>query len=517
MSTNVQVNVQTDSSATPPGLFPLAMPVTFYNGGNAATQLRAQWTNLLSTVEGQTLAVLYQDGSNSGLSPGLGVNGKPWQVAIPYQPFITDYVIDGGTATIYYNVTKAYPVPSGALVFREGVLSNVSTIPAGKGVWATLQVSQGSSYTLPPATDTTLGGVIVKDGLNVNSAGELKANVLSVNGKTGAVDLKVADISGAAPLASPAFTGNPTAVTQAATDNSTKLATTAQAQAMYSDRLNKVVPYTIHDYVGNATLPDETVDCRIIELKGSTGGAYTLSIPRNSGRWLVMNNAWNYGSGHYLKTTGQTSGTTLHIPQGAVYEVMAVDTGGNAATQSLMQVPSAYELPVATDKVLGGVKIGANLTISDGVLSGAAPYTLPVASANTLGGVKIGANLTISDGVLSATVPAQDNPDKVNDVSGWGGIGLMPDFYQNARSMRFTGTPSSNPFTVSFKDAGQNDLNDDKGPWLLFNDTQVPIRFYSGGSVGYLTLAPGKASLAYVIKNPDFNSSGVIQLAGQGQ
>ncbi len=37
-----------------------------------------------------------------------------------------------------------------------------------------------------------------------------------------------------------------------------------------------------------------------------------------------------------------------------------------------------------------------------GIASGANNYSLPTASANTLGGVKIGANLTITNGVLSA-------------------------------------------------------------------------------------------------------------------
>ncbi len=53
------------------------------------------------------------------------------------------------------------------------------------------------------------------------------APVLSVAGKTGVVTLDVADVSGAAPLASPALTGAPTAPTAAASDNSTTLATTA--------------------------------------------------------------------------------------------------------------------------------------------------------------------------------------------------------------------------------------------------------------------------------------------------
>lgn len=66
-----------------------------------------------------------------------------------------------------------------------------------------------------------------------------------------------------------------------------------------------------------------------------------------------------------------------------------------------------YVLPVASATVLGGVKIGENLTIKDGVLSATGGgssgggYTLPVASAAVLGGVKVGNNLSIKDGVLS--------------------------------------------------------------------------------------------------------------------
>ena len=61
----------------------------------------------------------------------------------------------------------------------------------------------------------------------------------------------------------------------------------------------------------------------------------------------------------------------------------------------------SYVLPVASAETLGGVKVGANLSIADGVLSAPAPYVLPNASAETLGGVKVGAGLSIADGVLS--------------------------------------------------------------------------------------------------------------------
>lgn len=43
-----------------------------------------------------------------------------------------------------------------------------------------------------------------------------------------------------------------------------------------------------------------------------------------------------------------------------------------------------------------------------GIASGANNYSLPTASANTLGGVKIGANLTITNGVLSANQGSVD-------------------------------------------------------------------------------------------------------------
>ena len=36
-----------------------------------------------------------------------------------------------------------------------------------------------------------------------------------------------------------------------------------------------------------------------------------------------------------------------------------------------------YSLPTASDTVLGGVKIGSNISILDGVISVAAPYTHP--------------------------------------------------------------------------------------------------------------------------------------------
>lgn len=78
---------------------------------------------------------------------------------------------------------------------------------------------------------------------------------------------------------------------------------------------------------------------------------------------------------------------------------VVVQEGGGGGGES-------YVLPVATAARLGGIKVGANLSITQGGVlnaAGATPYVLPVASADTLGGVKVGNGLAITDGVLRTT------------------------------------------------------------------------------------------------------------------
>jgi hypothetical protein len=79
----------------------------------------------------------------------------------------------------------------------------------------------------------------------------------------------------------------------------------------------------------------------------------------------------------------------------------------------------AFELPVASDTLLGAVKIGDNLTIEeDGTLNAQqGNYELPTASNVVKGGILIGDNLTIDgEGYLSATVPDVSNFITVEDI-----------------------------------------------------------------------------------------------------
>jgi hypothetical protein len=71
--------------------------------------------------------------------------------------------------------------------------------------------------------------MFVRSGGAVGAAG-----VSTWNGRSGAVTMTIGDITsvGGAPIASPAFSGNPTAPTPAPGDNDTSIATTAFVQAL---------------------------------------------------------------------------------------------------------------------------------------------------------------------------------------------------------------------------------------------------------------------------------------------
>lgn len=91
----------------------------------------------------------------------------------------------------------------------------------------------------------------------------------------------------------------------------------------------------------------------------------------------------------------------------------------------------SYVLPTASANTLGGVKVGSNLSIADGVLSASAPYSLPTASADTLGGVKVGSGLSIADGVLSASGGRDDYTSNEQVVGSWMGETLYRKSYYN--------------------------------------------------------------------------------------
>ena len=87
--------------------------------------------------------------------------------------------------------------------------------------------------TAPTAATANSSGQLATTAFVHNAVTAATAGVSSFNGRTGAVVLLTADVTGAggAPIASPALTGVPQAPTPAPGDNSTKVATTAYVMA----------------------------------------------------------------------------------------------------------------------------------------------------------------------------------------------------------------------------------------------------------------------------------------------
>ena len=108
---------------------------------------------------------------------------------------------------------------------------------------------------------TALGYTPYNASTNPNNFVTTSTAVTSFNNRQGVVSLTLGDITnaGGAPIASPAFTGTPTAPTQNSSSNNTSLATTAFVQTVSSSVVsNALVPYALKAspaFTGTPTAP----------------------------------------------------------------------------------------------------------------------------------------------------------------------------------------------------------------------------------------------------------------------
>jgi hypothetical protein len=109
----------------------------------------------------------------------------------------------------------------------------------------------------------------------------------------------------------------------------------------------------------------------------------------------------------------------LSITEGAVTIPMVNDTDQDglmthedkAKLDGIDENANAYTLPTASDTVLGGIKVGTRLTITEGVLSADdQSYTLPNATTTTLGGMIVGNGLSVTGGEVEVDLADTDIP-----------------------------------------------------------------------------------------------------------
>ena len=161
---------------------------------------------------------------------------------------------------------------------------------------------------------------------------------------------------------------------------------------------------------------------------GGGGTTYDLTGSNNTSNQLLLNLVPASGTTDTIEFVG-SNGTD--ISWDSINKKVTVNstapvqsdwnaTSGLAEIRNKPSIPSAYTLPTASPSVLGGIKIGNNLTIdANGVLSAnAGAYTLPTASTTILGGVKVDGTSVTIDGNGVITANAGSTSPSITDLTG---------------------------------------------------------------------------------------------------
>jgi len=251
----------------------------------------------------------------------------------------------------------------------------------GTGVaWASLP----ASYTLPEATTSTLGGVIVGSGLNVTSgtiSTVFDGAYSSLSGKPDVVTLTDTQTLTNKTLTSPTLTTPSITGTITGDGAFTGYLKSLNSQGDEGGEILLAKPQTNNTIAGTGVTIDIWQNrIRFFEQGGSARGAY-IDITATAN-----------GVGTNLLTG---SGTSLPSQTGNSGKYLTTD-GTNASWATL----SSYTLPAANTTTLGGVIIPAVGT--SGLTNTSGTIGLATATATQLGGVKIdGTTIGISTGIIS--------------------------------------------------------------------------------------------------------------------
>jgi hypothetical protein len=209
-----------------------------YDTAGAGNVLKINGTQV-STITGTGAVVLAAAPALTGVptAPTAAANNNTTQIATTAY-LDTKLGAASGIATLDGGgklTTAQIPASLVGAVQYQGTWNASTNSPAlvsstgAKGQY--YKVSVAGATTIDTISQWNVGDTIIFDGTTWDKIDGLSSEVITVAGRFGAVVLAVADVSGAAPLASPTFTGVPAAPTAAVDTNTTQLATTAMVLA----------------------------------------------------------------------------------------------------------------------------------------------------------------------------------------------------------------------------------------------------------------------------------------------
>lgn len=260
----------------------------------------------------------------------------------------------------------------------------------------------GGNYTLPPASASVLGGVMIpaSGGLAVDGSGNLtNAGVVSVNSRTGAVTLTSTDV------------GLPTDLLSgpSGTVASKYLPSSITGGLSYKGNwdANANNPLLANGGVAGGTA-QANGSYYVVSVAGSTSidGINTWAVGDLA---LVSNNVWtriaNSGS-NVTSVNGKTGAVTLTASDISGFATVATSGSYNDLTNK----PTPYSLPIATTSSLGGVLLTSTAQTAGNLSSGKLATVAVTGSYNDL------LNLPTSPDVARLPVNIQGNPNVVNEV-----------------------------------------------------------------------------------------------------
>ena len=234
-----------------------------------------------------------------------------------------------------------------------------------------------------------------------------------------------------APLASPALTGTPTAPTATAGDNSTQIATTAYVDSAVSglvdsapttlDTLNELAAAlgddpnfatTVATSIGGKLDSNSANYVKSLSISGTT---ITVTKGDNTTSTLTTQDT-TYSLPEATTSTlgGVIVGTGLSVSSGTISadDQLPSQTGNSGKYLTTNGTTASWSTVDALPSQTGNN--GKYLTTNGSIASwvNINEYTLPIASSSILGGIKVGTNLSIDSetGVLSATDTVYTHP-----------------------------------------------------------------------------------------------------------
>ena len=463
--------------------------------------LQGQINNTNNTVSNLTGVAEMQ--SNKSTAVDLG-GANPSDQAYPSQKAAKAYVDQVVSQIATSGVPDATTLAAGK-VQLAGDLGGTATNP-------TVPALAGKENTANKSTN------VQTDGTNDTKYPSVKAVKDYVDQATLGTAL-AADLANKANIASPAFTGTPTAPTQTSGDNSTKIATTAYVDAQFSSGAadattsSKGIIQLTGDLAGSATSPS------VVKLRGtpissvapSTAGHVLTYDVNGSATWAAPANSANTISGVVPVANGGT-GLSSVTSGGAVYasSSSALTTGTLPLTAGGTGVTSQQ----AAINILTGTQVAGMYLRSDGTdarLSTIQAADLPTLNQNTTGtAANVSGTVAVANGGTGLTSVPANGQILIGNGTGFALATLSPgtgvsitngggSITINASARSWTDQPAvtanQTTFTLTYAPTANSKI------WMFINGVRTNNNAYSfnGTTVTYVPASNG----AYAILASD--------------